>query len=213
MLVSTERSHAMSLLYRYGGQRDIAVGSNIARRNRPAVKHLIGYLSTSVILRTKLSADWSFGELLNHVRDTALGAYAHQDIPLDCVVQELAAERDPIRPLIFHVTFTLQNLPSPDAPLGSMELKPFNVPIAPAKNDIQVFVSDTGGPLLFGVLYNMDLFNPETITAIFEHYSFLLQSIIKDPEQQLAKFPLCSCWREGDWRSVQCRGQAHKIPA
>lgn len=202
-----------TLLYRYTGQRDIAVGSNIARRNRPAVERLIGYLSTNVILRTKLSADWSFYELLSHLRETALGAYAHQDIPLDCVVQELAAERDPNRPLIFHVTFTLQNLPNPDAPLGSMELKPFNIPVAPAKHDIQVFVSDTGGPLSFGVLYNMDLFNPETITTIFEHYSFLLQSIVKDPEQQLAKLPLCSCWREGDWRSVQCRGQAHEIPA
>ena len=202
-----------TLLYRYTGQQDIAVGSNIARRNRPDVEGLIGYFSTNVILRTKLSGNWSFYQLLGHVRETALGAYARQDIPLDRVVQELAAERDPNRPLIFHVTFTLQNLPSQNAPLEGMELKPFNIPIAPAKHDIQVFVEDAKGPLNFGVLYNMDLFDPETITAFFEHYLFLLQSIVRDPKQQLAKIPLCSCWKEGDWRTVQCRGHAHKNSA
>ncbi|MBZ5493599.1 MAG: hypothetical protein LAO76_21995 [Acidobacteriia bacterium] len=202
-----------TLLYRYTGQQDIAVGNNIARRNRPTVEGLIGYLSTNVIMRTKLQGDWSFSELLSNVRETALGAYAHQDIPLDRVVQELAAERDPSRPLIFHVTFTLQNLPQSNSPLGPTELTPFETQIAPAKHDIQVFITDTGSALVFGVLYNMDLFDPETIAGIFEHYSFLLQSIVDDPGQQLARLPLCNRWREGDWKSVQCRDHAQKLPA
>lgn len=202
-----------TLLYRYTGQQDIAVGSNIARRNRPDVEGLIGYLSTNIIMRTKLSGDWSFNELLSHVRETALGAYAHQDIPLDRVVQELAAERDPNRPLIFHVTFTLQNLPQLNFPFGPMELKPFEIPIAPAKHDVQVFVTDTGSALMFGVLYNMDLFDPETIVGIFEHYSFLLQSIVDDPGQQLVRLPLCNSWREDDWKSGQCRHHAQSLPA
>ena len=142
--------------------------------------------------------------MLGYVREAALAAYAHQDVPLDRVVQELAAERDPNRPLIFHVTFTLQNLPRSEFRLAGMELRPFETQIAPAKHDISVFVTDTGGPILFGVLYNMDLFNEETITAIFEHYSFLLQSIVDNPSVPLSKLALCSRWKEGNRMPAGC---------
>jgi hypothetical protein len=198
-----------TLLYRYTGQQDIAVGSNIARRRRTELERQIGYFANNVIIRTKLSEDWSFYEMLASVRDAALGAYTHQDMPLDRVAQELAAERDPKRPLIFHVTFTLQNLPHSEFRLGNMELRPFEVQISPAKHDISVFVTDTGGPILFGALYNMDLFNAGTIATFFEHYSFLLQSIVEHPALPLSRLALCSGWKEGSGMPAGCRVHSH----
>ncbi len=202
-----------TLLYRYTGQQDIAVGSNIARRTRVELEGLIGYFTSNVIIRTKLSHDWGFCKLLGQVREAALEAYANQYIPFDRVVQELAAERDPNRPLIFHATFTLQNLPRAEFRLPTLDVTPFETHIAPAKHDISVFVTDAEGPIFFGVLYNRDLFDPETITGIFEHYAFLLESIVADPEQQLAKLSLCNNWKEGNWSSIRCLAHAHELSA
>ncbi|HKR94076.1 MAG TPA: condensation domain-containing protein, partial [Candidatus Angelobacter sp.] len=198
-----------TLLYRYTGQQDIAVGSNVARRTRAELERQIGYFANNVIIRTKLSVDWSFYEMLASVRDAALSAYTHQNIPLDRVAQELAAERDPKRPLIFHVTFTLQNLPRSEFRLGNMELLPFEMQISPAKHDISVFVTDTGGPILFGALYNMDLFNADTIATFFEHYSFLLESVVNDPALPLSKLALCSNWKEGSGTPAGCHVHCH----
>jgi hypothetical protein len=179
-----------TLLYRYTGQRDIAVGCNIARRTQPEVEGVIGYFANNLILRTKLSGMWTFHQLLAHVKETALAAYAHQDIPLDRIVQELELERDPTRPLLFHVTFTLQNLPHSELRLGTMVLWPFETDIAPAKHDISVFITDTGDSMLFGVLYNKDLFDPDTITGLFKHYAILLQSIVDHPERPVSELSL-----------------------
>jgi hypothetical protein len=179
-----------TLLYGYTGQTDIAVGCNIARRTRAEVQGLIGYFANNLILRTRLSEEWSFRELLVRVKEIALDAYAHQDIPLDRVIQELGPERDPNRPLIFHATFTLQNLPSSDFRLGTAVLRSFDVETAPAKHDISVFVTDPGGSILLDALYNRDLFDPDTIAGLFRNYELLLHRVAGQPEQSLSELAI-----------------------
>src|SRR5262249_5466422 len=102
------------LLWRYSGQDDIAVGSPIAGRNREEIENLIGFFINTLVLRTDLSKNPTFEELLQQVKDTALAAYAHQDLPFEKLVEELQPERDLGRNPLFQVMFQFQNaLPAP----------------------------------------------------------------------------------------------------
>ncbi len=111
------------LLYRYSGQEDIAVGMPIAGRRRTELEGLIGFFANTLVLRTDLSGNPSFRELLARVRKTALGAYTHQDVPFEKLVEELAPDRDMSRNPLFQVLFVLQNVPDAALAHGGSESK------------------------------------------------------------------------------------------
>jgi thioesterase domain-containing protein/NRPS condensation-like uncharacterized protein/acyl carrier protein len=186
-----------ALLFRYTGQEDIAVGSAIAGRTRPEVEELIGFFVNTLVLRTKLSRQWNFHELLLNVKATTLDAYEHQDVPFDRLVQDLAPQRNLKVPMIFQVTFNLQNVPRSKSQLGRAEITPFAFETTSAKFDISAFLVEAEDGISLAVVYNQELFESETIAGMFQYYLVFLQNIVEKPDQRLTDFPFL---RDGEKR-------------
>ncbi|HSF42618.1 MAG TPA: amino acid adenylation domain-containing protein, partial [Thermoanaerobaculia bacterium] len=130
------------LLGRLSGQRDVPVGSPIAGRTRPEVEGLIGCFLNTLVLRTDLSGNPSFSGLLERVRETALGAFAHQDIPFEKVLEELAPERDLSRSSLFQVMFNMLNAPASRISLPGLTLEGLALPEVLAKFDLTLYVAE-----------------------------------------------------------------------
>src|SRR5215212_8316317 len=164
------------LLYRYTGQEDIVVGSPIAGRTRAEVEHLIGFFVNTLVLRTDLSGGPTFRELLGRVRETALGAYAHQDVPFEKLVEELQPERDMSHTPLFQVLFVLQNALRDELELPNLELHPLEVNSEKAKFDLSLFMTEQEQGLKGVFVYSTDLFEPETIERLLGHFRILLEA-------------------------------------
>ena len=180
-----------TLLYRYTGQEDIVVGSAIANRNRVETEQLIGFFVNTLALRTKLEGNPRFNELLKTVREMTLGAYMHQDLPFERLVEELQPKRDLSRSPIFQVMFILQNAPTSALELSGVTLSNLEVDDKTAKFDLMLSMQEEGEGYLSGVLeYNTDLFDASTISRIANHFAELLKSIVEDPQQRIDELSL-----------------------
>jgi amino acid adenylation domain-containing protein len=178
------------LLHRYSGQEDIAVGTPIANRNRLEIEGIIGFFVNTLVLRSNLRGDPSFRELLGRVREAALGAHAHQDLPFEKLVEELKPERDLSKTPLFQVMFALHNVPSPTLELSGLEIEPLEVKSLTAKFDLLLSMAEEGGELRGELKYNADLFNPDTILRMTGHLKSLLEGITANPEARLSELPL-----------------------
>jgi amino acid adenylation domain-containing protein len=177
------------LLYRYTGQTDILVGSPIANRNRSEIEKLIGFFVNMLVLRTDLSGDPTFLDVLGQVREVALGAYDHQDVPFEKLVEELQPQRDLSRQPLFQVQFVLQNTPSvPELP--GLIASSMKVESSTAKFDLTLFVEEDEQGLKGKLEYNTDLFDAATIARMAGHFQTLIQGIVSNPEQRLSELPL-----------------------
>jgi amino acid adenylation domain-containing protein len=178
------------LLWRYSGQTDILVGSPIANRNRVETESLIGFFVNTLVLRTELSPDLSFRELLKRVREVCLGAYAHQEVPFEKLVEELQPVRSLSHTPLVQVMFALQNAPMPALSLSGLQLSLMEVPIETAKFDL-TFSLEESFKGLSGVLeYNSDLFDAGAARRMLGQYGRLLEAIASDPEVRLSELPL-----------------------
>ncbi|MEW6737765.1 MAG: condensation domain-containing protein, partial [Acidobacteriota bacterium] len=180
------------LLYRYSGQEDIAVGSPIANRNRAEIEELIGFFVNTLVMRTDLSGNPSFEVLLERVRETALGAYEHQDIPFEKLVEELQPQRDMSRSPLFQVMFVMQNAPISALKLGELELYPLAIENSAAKFDITLMLEETATGLVGLLEYNTDLFEAATINRMIGHLQILLEGISINPRQRISDLPILS---------------------
>ena len=178
------------LLHRYSGQTDIAVGSPIAGRGRPEVEGLIGFFVNTLVLRSDLSGDPSFRELLARVRATALGAYAHQDLPFEKLVEELAPARDLSRQPLFQVLFVLQNAPGAPLALDGIAVNHLPGEIESAKFDLTLSVRESVEGLHLRWEYARDLFEASTIGRLAGHFQVLLEAIVADPARRIGELPL-----------------------
>jgi len=175
-----------ALLSFYTGQTDIVVGTDIANRYRPEVEGLIGLFVNQLVLRTDLSGDLSFRQLLQRVREGTLAAYNHQDLPFEQLVATLNPNRDLSRSPLFQVKFVLQNLPTPD-----WQLPGLNVEVLPdidtGTTALDLFLSLAETPLgLSGSLeYNTDVYSAGTIQRFLAHFQQLLISAVAHPDQPL----------------------------
>mgnify|MGYP002778537453 CR=1 FL=1 len=179
-----------TLLYRYTGQEDIAVGTPIANRNRPEIEPLIGFFVNSLVLRTDLSGNPTFRELLGRVREVTLGAYAHQDLPFEKLVQELQPERDLSRHPLFSVAIALQNTPITALELPELALSQFEFDSGTSRLDLEFHLWQTPAGLQGQIIYSTDLFDRSTIVRMLGHFQTLLEGIVADPEQRLADLPI-----------------------
>ncbi|HEX8495517.1 MAG TPA: amino acid adenylation domain-containing protein [Pyrinomonadaceae bacterium] len=203
-----------TLLYRYSGQRDIVVGSPIAGRNRAELDDLIGFFVNTLVLRTRLSDDLSFCDLLHRVRESALGAYAHQDLPFEKLVEELHPERDTSRNPLFQVVFALQNISrdtlsaQPEEPaLDNSNSQQGHAERGTAKFDLSLALQETESGLSGVIEYSTDLFDDETISRMIGHFERLLESITADPQKRLSALQLLTDEEQHrllfDWNDVK----------
>ena len=158
------------LLYRYTGQTDFAVGSPIANRTRAELEGLIGFFVNTLVLRTDLSGDPGFVELLGRVRETTLGAYAHQDVPFEKLVEVLNPERDMSYSPLFQVMFVLQNMPSAAVELPGLRLSPVASIAGASMFDLTLYMWEEEKGLSGNVEYNTDLFDAATIERMVGHF-------------------------------------------
>lgn len=179
-----------TLLHRYSGQEDILVGSPIAGRTRVETENLIGFFLNTLVFRGDLSGDPTFRELLKRVRQAALGAYAHQDLPFEKLVDALQLERDLSRSPLFQVMFVLQNEPLRPLKLAGLKLNPIHVHSGTAKFDLLLSLEESADGIGGFIEYNTDLFDAATIARMLGHCQTLLESIATDPEQRLSVLPL-----------------------
>jgi amino acid adenylation domain-containing protein len=178
------------LLYRYTGQIDILVGSPIASRNRAEIQPLIGFFVNVLVMRTNLSGTFSFKELLARVRQIALEAYVHQDLPFEKLVQELKPERDLSYNPLFQVMFVLQNVPIPTPKLSDISIHCEEGYNGTSKFDLTLFVEEREQGLVTTFEYNSDLFNAETINRMLGHFATLVEGIVANPDSCIINLPV-----------------------
>jgi non-ribosomal peptide synthetase component F len=179
-----------TLLSRYTGQDDISVGTPIAGRTRTEIEGLIGFFVNTLVLRTDLSGDPTFIDLLPRVREIATGAYAHQDLPFEKLVEEIHPERNLSYSSLFQVMFAFQNVPSQALSFPALEVSALDVDQGTSKFDLSLSLWEEAGGLTGSLEYNTDLFAPPTITRMAGHLQTLLAGIAADPTQRLSQLPL-----------------------
>ncbi len=179
------------LLSRYSGQNDILVGAVIANRNRAEVEGLIGLFANTVPMRTKLDGDPTFHELLERVKESALGAYAHQDMPFERLVEELRPERSLSYNPLFQVLFSMQSAASRSFELKGLQVQPLGGVVGTtAKFDLSFFLLEGADGFSGRIEYNTDLFDGATIDRMLHHYLRLLEAALSDPETCISQLRL-----------------------
>ncbi|MEH1870989.1 non-ribosomal peptide synthetase [Nostoc sp.] len=195
-----------TLLYRYTYQEDIAVGSPIANRNHSEIEGLIGFFVNALVLRSNLSGNPTFKELLHRVREVTLGAYSQQDLPFDKLVEELHPERNLSHNPLFQVVFSLQNAPMSALELPGLVPSFMNIDLKKTRFDLELHLWKCSDDFrsLWGanweyseglrglIVYNTDLFDKATISRMLDHFKTLLSSIVANPEQRIGNLPLLS---------------------
>jgi amino acid adenylation domain-containing protein len=178
------------LLWRYSGQSDVVIGSPIAGRNRGEIENLLGFFINSLALRADVSPALTFKQLLKQVRETALGAYGHQDLPFEKLVEELHPERHLSRNPIFQVMFQFQNAASPVLEFTDLKATVLDVATNTAKFDLMLAAREENGELLCVIEYSTGLFAGETIDRMLEQYAQLLQAAVSQPDEVISRLSL-----------------------
>ncbi|MEG4500182.1 amino acid adenylation domain-containing protein [Microcoleus sp. F10-C6] len=178
-----------TLLSRYTGQTDICVGTAHANRSRPEIDELIGFFVNTLVLRTCFSENPSFEDVLSRVRDVALGAYAHQDLPFEKLVEQLQPERSLSYTPLVQVMLVL-NEPMLQIQMAGLTVSPLAVETTTAKFDLTLSLENTDSGLIGNWEYNTDLFDASTIARMAKHFQTLLEGIVANPQQKVSQLPL-----------------------
>ncbi|PWB82960.1 MAG: non-ribosomal peptide synthetase, partial [Methylocystaceae bacterium] len=178
------------LLARHSGQTDICVGSPVANRRLVELEDLIGCFVNTLVLRGDVSGNPSFRDFLARVRETALGAQEHQDVPFERLVEELQPQRDPSRSSLFQALFVLQNAPASELKLSGLRIEPMATSSGATKFDLSLSVIEHDGQLFAQFDYATALFDAETIAGLADRYVALLAGIVADPLCRLGDLPM-----------------------
>ncbi|MFJ3793115.1 amino acid adenylation domain-containing protein [Kitasatospora sp. NPDC090091] len=184
------------LLHRYTREEDVVVGVPVANRGRPEVERLIGYFANTLALRTDLSGAPSFRELLGRVRPVCLGAFAHQELPFERLVEELHPQRDLSRSPVFQVSFVFQNIAMPSFDAAGLRLEPMEVESTAARFDLELQVFDRPEGLSGRFDYNSDLFDTATVAQLSGHLRLLVENLLAEPERPVGQVPMLAADEE-----------------
>ena len=180
------------LLMRHARQQDVAVGVPVAGRHRTELEGLIGYFVNTLVMRADLSGNPAFTELLQRGKRAALDAYANQELPFDQLVAALSPQRDLGRHPLYQVSFALNNQPTGALELSGVHVETLDLPIATAKFDLSLALAEADDALRGVIEYRTDLFDATTITRFAAQYHHLLEAIVAEPTQRVARLALLS---------------------
>jgi len=175
------------LLHRYTGQPDILVGTPIANRDDEQIERLIGLFVNTLVLRVDVSGDLSFRELLARVRQVAIEAYSHRELPFEKLVSELSPERSLSHSPIIQVMLVFYGSPAGELEFPGIEAQELPIHNATAKFDLTMGLSDDGDQLSGYLEYNDDLFEQETIRRLIAHFRTLLAAAVSAPERKISR--------------------------
>jgi hypothetical protein len=172
------------VLHARSGQTDLAVGVDVANRNPPATEALIGFFVNQLVLRVDAAGDPSWLDLLERVREAALGAFAHRDLPFGRLVEALSPQRSLARNPLFQVMFGLYNVPAAAAELGGLRVAPFEIEGGAAVFDLSLYVAETADGLLAMLRYDADLFEPATAERLLDDFETVVRRILDAPGER-----------------------------
>jgi amino acid adenylation domain-containing protein len=179
-----------ALLFRYTGRSDLVVGSPIANRTSSEIEGLIGFFVNTLALRADLSGNQTVRELLALVRQVCLGAYTHQDVPFEKLVEVLQPVRDVSYSPIFQVMFELQNAPTAELAVPGLHIATVDVEPLTAKFDLTLTLCETESGLTASMEYNADLFSADSVVRMLRHYELILQDMAAQPDARLEELRL-----------------------
>ncbi|HEY6806350.1 MAG TPA: amino acid adenylation domain-containing protein [Pyrinomonadaceae bacterium] len=178
------------LLQRYSGQDEIVVGTPVAGREQAETESLIGFFVNTIVLRSDLSGNPSFTELLVRVRNTTLNAYAHQAVPFEKLVEELQPQRSLSHAPLFQVAVSYLIDPLPELRLPELEIEFLETNNQTAKFDLSLELQENSDSVAATINYSTDLFDVETIRRMAGHFQALLTEVVLNPEERLSKLSL-----------------------
>ncbi|HYR85173.1 MAG TPA: amino acid adenylation domain-containing protein, partial [Terriglobia bacterium] len=179
-----------AMLYRYSGHADIVVGTPMSNRHHEELEALVGFFANTLVLRTDLSGDPTFRELVRRVRESSLGAYAHQDLPFERLVEQLGVDRRGGRMPIFQTMFMLCNVPTPKIDLPGLTLSYLPINSRTSKFDLFLHIEDDAYGLNGSFEYSTDLFDEQTVLRMIDHYKLLLEAAAKNPDARISDLPM-----------------------
>jgi len=178
------------LLHRYTGQEDMVVGTAMANRNRSEIEELIGFFINMLVVRTDLSGNPTFKQLLTRVREATLAAYVLEDLPFEKLVEALRPDRNVAGTSLLKLVFVHQSIPMTPFALADVTFSPLESPTEMIHFDLMAEIAEREEGLTILLTYDTNQFNPETIARLLAHYEELLQSLVAQPERQLLDIPL-----------------------
>ena len=182
------------LLYRYTDQTDIAVGSPIAGRKTEASERLIGFFVNTLVLRSQIQVDATFSELVEHVKQVALAAYAHQDLPFEKIVEACNPDRDHGKNPLFQILFALQNTPYEALDFKDLQVQSFPFETETTRMDLELQLWERENGLDCQLIFNTDLFESWRMQRMLSHFEALLETVSQDPEQHILDLSPWSEW-------------------
>ncbi|MGD9488072.1 MAG: amino acid adenylation domain-containing protein [Calditrichaceae bacterium] len=200
-----------TLLYRYTNEKNICVGTPIANRNRPEIEGIVGFFVNTLVMRANLSGEISYRQLIQNVRETALGAYAHQDVPFEKIVDAVQPERNTSHSPLFQVMFVILNLPEKSENESSdLIISPIEAHSGTSKFDITMFITEEKDRFSGALEYNTDLFDESTISVMLDHFQNLLNGLTTNPDEQVGRINMIS-EREHDQLLFKWNGKENPL--
>ncbi len=202
------------VLSRYTGQHDLVVGSPVANRNQVELENMMGFFTNTLVLRSDLSGNPTFLEVLDRVREMTADAYSHQELPFEKLLDELQTRRDLSYNPLVQVLFALQNSSDSDLKLTGLNVSPLHFSNGTTKFDLSLELAETEAGLAGNIQYSLDLFDEETIARYAGHFQSVLEALVATPQKRIRDIVMLTAWEQqrvlGAWNATTADYNYHQ---